>query len=160
MRPRCQSDGLGRRTAPTGASGGTPMRDGGSWKMNEPMVAPLEITVTDDFMVRISGELDLYSSQMLPETVGDAIGDTAPAVVTIDLSECTLLDCAGLSSLVHCLKGIAGRGASATITNTSVPSRRAIVLAGLGSLLPHDERPRARNVSANGNDSHETGLRT
>jgi anti-sigma B factor antagonist len=51
-------------------------------------------------IVAVTGEVDLATAPALHNELLAALNDHAPAVVDIDLSACTFLDCSGISVLV------------------------------------------------------------
>jgi anti-sigma B factor antagonist len=56
------------------------------------------------YVVHVSGELDLATAPLLEE----ALGESAPEQLVIDLSGCTFLDSAGIRTLVGAARDRAG----------------------------------------------------
>ena len=71
-----------------------------------PAVTPTHMHIATDcpspgtVIVAVAGEVDMATSPALHAGILAALNDHAPAVVDIDLSACTFLDCSGLSVLV------------------------------------------------------------
>jgi anti-sigma B factor antagonist len=87
-------------------------------------------------ILRVSGELDLYTAPRLREAVVGATDDGATDVV-VDLDDVSFIDSSGLGVLVACLKRVRERGGSfAVVAGESSPLHRLLALTGLDGFLP------------------------
>ncbi len=76
--------------------------------------------------IGVAGDLDAHSAPAL-----DAAAATLSGSVDLDLSECSFIDSAGLTSLLVMRDRIVDRGGSMTIVGMSDSARRLIEICGL-----------------------------
>lgn len=83
----------------------------------------------DEFIVWLSGELDLNSRDHLIETV------TAQAArsVVLDLSGAVFIDSSGLGALVRCRHAASAAGRQFSIRGAAGPVARVLEITGLGA---------------------------
>jgi anti-sigma B factor antagonist len=77
--------------------------------------------------LRLSGELDLFTSPQLAAVLADIGGDRP---VHIDLSELTFIDSSGIREILTFAGSRSGRG-RVVLINPSKPVRRAMEIVGL-----------------------------
>ena len=87
-------------------------------------------------VVRVSGEVDLYTVPDFDCALQEAVGQGG-ATVIVDLSMISYLDSSGLSSLVSAYKRLsAGGGAMFVVASSLTPSvRRALEITRLDALV-------------------------
>ncbi len=76
--------------------------------------------------IGVTGELDAHSAPALDAAAGQLSGS-----VELDLSECSFIDSAGLTSLLAMRDQVVDRGGLLTIVGTSDPVRRLMTMCGL-----------------------------
>lgn len=86
-------------------------------------------------VLKLLGELDLFSADDLRRAVGAVLDDHDPQRLTMDLSALTFADCAGLSVLVWARNRLAERGHELVITGSRPLVRRLLALTGLATYL-------------------------
>ena len=100
-------------------------------------------TVGDVEVVRIDGELDQASIQVVRDSLDEAIGAT-PGAVLVDLSGCEFIDSSGLSLIVEACRRLEADGAAFAICSPREEVRRLLELTGIGAAVPvHDSRDAA-----------------
>lgn len=101
-------------------------------------------------VLHIRGELDIATGGVLRRALLD--GTASNAVIALDLSAVTFVDCAGLQSLVWAVGSARRRGHVVSMTGSSPSVRRLVSVLGLGRSLTQDaakpNRPRLRMVCA------------
>ena len=96
----------------------------------------------DRGVIRLSGELDLEGARALLGTAAER--PVHGPAVTIDISELTFVDAAGLGALVTLRNRYQESGTRLSVTGASAPIRRIFALVGLVDLLaPGARAPRA-----------------
>ena len=98
---------------------------------------------TSDHVLRVSGELDIATVQLLRDAVGKALAE-GPAAVLVDLTSTRFLDSTGCRELVRTAK--AGAAASVPVAVVAPPEnwrvRRVVDLVQLSAVVPvHDVLP-------------------
>ena len=88
-----------------------------------------------DTVVRVRGEVDLSTAELLRRRIGRARRVSDDAEVVIDLGEVTFIDSAGLSELVR----PAVAGCAVTLVRPSDAVRRLIRLAGVEQLFTTED---------------------
>ncbi|MEP1126369.1 MAG: STAS domain-containing protein [Ilumatobacter sp.] len=88
-------------------------------------MTPIRIT-SEGSGIGVSGELDAQSAPTLEAAAAKLSGS-----VDLDLSECSFIDSAGLTSLLLIRDRIIDRGGSMTIVGLSDSARRLIEICGL-----------------------------
>lgn len=88
-----------------------------------------------DTIVRVRGEVDLSTVELLRRRIGRARRASDDAEVVIDLGEVTFIDSAGLCELVR----PAVAGCEVTLVRPSDAVRRLIRLAGVEQLFTTDD---------------------
>lgn len=86
-------------------------------------------------VLKLLGELDLFSADDLRRAVGNVLDNHDPQRLTMDLSALTFADCAGLSVLVWTRNRLAERGHELVITGSQPLVRRLLALTGLATYL-------------------------
>lgn len=61
-------------------------------------------------VVAVAGEVDLATAPVLQTALADALATYTPAVIDVDLSACTFLDCSGITVLVAAHAAAQARG--------------------------------------------------
>jgi anti-sigma B factor antagonist len=85
-------------------------------------------------VVRVKGEVDIYTAPQLWETLDAAIAG-APHELVVDLSEVTFLDSSGLSVLVRAHKRLRPVDATVVVRGASEQAYMAIELTKLNTLF-------------------------
>ena len=98
---------------------------------------------TSDHVLRVSGELDIATVELLRDAVGKALAEGPPAVV-VDLTTTHFVDSTGCRELVRTAK--AGAAAGIPVAVVAPPDnwrvRRVVDFVQLSSLVPvHDALP-------------------
>ena len=93
-------------------------------------------------VVRVRGEIDLYTAPQLWETLDAAIADT-PHELVIDLSDVTFLDSSGLAVLVRAHKRLRPIAGSVVIRGAAEQVYMTLDVTKLTSLLTVDTPARA-----------------
>ena len=88
-------------------------------------------------VVRVQGEIDLYTAPQLWETLDAAIAGT-PHELVIDLSDVTFLDSSGLAVLVRAHKRLRPIAGSVVIRGAAEQVRMTLDVTKLTSLLTVD----------------------
>ncbi len=99
-------------------------------------VEPFDMVVTgsgDTYRVRLSGELDIASTQGLTEALSGITGSTV-----VDLSELSFIDSSGVAALVRAQQDLAAEGRSLTLTRPSSAVARVFEILGITFLLEAD----------------------
>jgi anti-sigma B factor antagonist len=100
--------------------------------------------------VELEGELDLAAQTSLHGVIERALA-RSPAVLSLDLSRVTFIDCSGLRIIVEAADRCASRNARLTIVPGPAPVQRFFEILGLTAVLPFVSgdggRPRAPNDS-------------
>ena len=86
-------------------------------------------------VLKLLGELDLFSADDLRRAVGTVVEQHDPKSLTMDLSALTFADCAGLSVLVWARNCLAERGHELLITGSQPIVGRLLALTGLAAYL-------------------------
>jgi anti-sigma B factor antagonist len=100
--------------------------------LRRPPVSAVE-TIEGAVVVRLAGELDLYNSDEVRETLA-AVAQQPPDRLVIELSEVSFLDSTMLGVLVEARQKLAGRPIA--LAGAGEPIRRAVEVAGLAGHLP------------------------
>ncbi|HEX5189408.1 MAG TPA: STAS domain-containing protein [Streptosporangiaceae bacterium] len=97
-------------------------------------------------VVRLTGDLDVSNRDQLREVL-DAMLESKPRHVIVDLSELTFADCAGLSVLIAVRGWLAERGHVLTVTAPQPIVRRLLMITGMDALfrLGEDEHHACRS---------------
>lgn len=105
---------------------------------------PLELTyrverlLADTYLVRVAGEVDLYSAPQLEEALGGLLDDGA-ARVLVDMTDVPFLDSTGLGVLLAFATRL-GRERFA-VTGLGLESRRVVEITGADRVIPIVETP-------------------
>lgn len=107
--------------------------------------APLRVTITADEVtpdghrvhLEVVGELDTHSAGIL-RTVLNAVEQSHPAVIVVDLAGVTFLDSAGIGVLVGALRRAADRGGVVCASNPSASVRRVFEITHLATAFGLD----------------------
>jgi anti-sigma B factor antagonist len=81
-------------------------------------------------VVRLAGELDLYTSAEVASALEQAGGES-PALLVVDLGEVTFVDSTTLSTLVEAQRGVP-EGTQFIVAAPNADVRRALQVSGLG----------------------------
>ena len=103
----------------------------------------LDLTVSTDVdrcVLRLAGDLDLCSAQLLEESLA-AVLDGGCRDITVDLSRLAFCDCAGLSALVGTRVALRRDGGDLTLAGATGQVRRLIDLAGFAESLAAEGAP-------------------
>jgi len=85
-------------------------------------------------LVSVSGELDLYTAELVKSGIDEADAVGADTVV-IDLSEISFIDSTALGVLVQETKRLEGRGHSLVLVTNDPRTRRVLEVTGLDRVL-------------------------
>lgn len=99
--------------------------------LQPPPSVNLDLTVSAEGIHRridVAGELDLASAQQFDECLTELSDDAYGAIITVDLSRLTFLDCAGLGVLVAHHYALAAAGGQLVISRPSARAQRLILL--------------------------------
>lgn len=86
------------------------------------------------FLIRVSGEVDLYSSPELRKVVLESVPSKGGAI-EIDLSAVTYIDSSGVATLVEGLRSAGKNDASLVLVNPSAAVLQVLELARLDSIF-------------------------
>lgn len=103
----------------------------------------LSVTVSresDEVVLVLSGELDVYTATQFRERVVDLIHDARLHLV-IDLAAVHFVDSTGLGALVGELNRVVQGGGSMVLRGPTPPVRRTIEMVGLQRALPIRDAP-------------------
>lgn len=94
------------------------------------------LTEEERTILRVEGELDLFTAPRLREAVVEATDGGAKHVV-VDLEGVTFIDSSGLGVLVACLKRLRERdGSFAVVAGEGSSLHKLLALTGLSGFLP------------------------
>lgn len=118
------------------------MRSGRSLMMNEhaepmggePREFAVEVAEGEPTVVRIRGEVDLYTAPRLRERLDDVVSGQDQQVV-VDLTDMDFIDSTGLGVLVGALKQVRERGGDMVLRNASRSTHKILEIAGLTKLF-------------------------
>ena len=98
----------------------------------------------DTARAAVVGEVDLATAQILRESLLDVLREHPPAVLTVDLSGVTFLDCAGISALVVAHNAAVAGGCQLSVTGSRPIVHQLLDLTGLLGILtaPTDQAQR------------------
>jgi anti-sigma B factor antagonist len=82
-------------------------------------------------VVALSGELDLATSQGLPDTLNEIAGPT----VVVDLAGLSFVDSSGITALVLARQRIEGRGSSFVLTRPQEQVAKTFEIIGLAQWM-------------------------
>lgn len=85
-------------------------------------------------LLRIQGEVDLYTAPKLRERLDEAI-DAGRRALTLDLSEMDFIDSTGLGVLVGAQKRLRETGGAIVLRNPSRSTSKILEIAGLTQLF-------------------------
>jgi anti-anti-sigma factor len=100
-------------------------------------VAPLRCVVEPGHpatVVRIAGEIDMYTESALSDAVSQAMGNAAPVIV-LDLADVTFMGTAGLHVLVATHHDTQVTGRALRIVDGAGAAHRSIEISGLEQVL-------------------------
>ena len=86
-------------------------------------------------VVRVSGEIDLYTAADLRAELRAALDDD-PSALVIDLTATTFLDSSGLAAMLGAYRGARLRHCGLEIVVDDPDIRRPLEIAGLDELVP------------------------
>ena len=99
----------------------------------------MEINVKRDgtrSVVYVSGDIDLYTSPKLRETVLDLYRKRGQTIVIVNLNEVHYIDSSGIASLVEALQAAHNIGATLGLVALSTQALRVFELARLDKVFP------------------------
>ncbi|MGY1803685.1 STAS domain-containing protein [Blastococcus sp. SYSU D00922] len=118
------------------------------------MVPQLNVALVpapDQVVLRLTGDVDLSTSPLVADALGQAAGLGTPQVV-VDLGSARFWDCSGLHELVRFTRELQAAGRSCRVVGAQPAARRLIGMANLTAELQLDVvRPAAAfrgNVAA------------
>ncbi|MDO4582023.1 MAG: anti-sigma factor antagonist [Bacillota bacterium] len=94
-------------------------------------------------MVRISGELDMYTADTLRRRLDAALAQAATRHICFDFAGVNFIDSSGLGLLLGRYRQVAPAGGALLITNCTPPVYRLLLASGMDKVLQID-RPRVR----------------
>jgi anti-anti-sigma factor len=96
------------------------------------------------------GEVDLATAQVLRDALLSALREHRPALLTVDVSGVTFLDCTGISALVAAHAAAARAGCQLWVTGSRPMVHRVLGLTGLLTVLvaPADRARRSAPIVA------------
>lgn len=101
----------------------------------DPQEFAVEVAMTDGAtVVRVRGEVDLYTAPKLREHLDEAVQGQSPTVV-VDLGQLDFIDSTGLGVLVGALKQARTAGGDVTLRNPSRSTHKILEIAGLTELF-------------------------
>ena len=86
-------------------------------------------------VVRVAGEIDLYTAADLRAELRAALGDD-PSALVIDLTATSFLDSSGLAAMLGAYRGARLRHCALEIVVDDAHVRRPLEVAGLDDLVP------------------------
>jgi anti-sigma B factor antagonist len=95
----------------------------------------VETVGSDEMLVTLTGELDLYASPFLEERV-TALRAGGTRRVTVDLEAVTFIDSSGLGILVNLLKELRAEGGELTLRSPSAQTLKVLQITGLDRTIP------------------------
>lgn len=99
------------------------------------MALDLEIVVDDKhYVIKVSGEVDLYSSPTLREAILKAVPKLSGAL-GVDLSDVPYMDSSGVATLVEALKATGKKGATFALLKPSQSVMKVLQLSRLDSVF-------------------------
>jgi anti-anti-sigma factor len=104
------------------------------------MVPQLNVALVpapDQVVLRLTGDVDLSTSPLVADALGQAAGLGTPQVV-VDLGSARFWDCSGLHELVTFTRELHSAGRSCRIVGAQPATRRLIGMANLASDLQLD----------------------
>ena len=111
----------------------------------------------DAVRIRVSGELDISTVDVLREALSAEVAAGGPAVVEVDMAATSFCDSVGLCGLAAARAELQEAGRTMTIVEASRPVRRVLELSGMGPLFGAiDASPSEDQVG--GNETSSTGL--
>jgi anti-sigma B factor antagonist len=104
------------------------------------MLPPEDFSITvghhrDTATVVVAGELDLATAPRLREHL-EALAQTGPAAIVLDLGGLTFMDSTGVSLLLATWRGAERRGVRLSLTRVPDDVLRLLELCGVAALLP------------------------
>lgn len=105
----------------------------------EPAAEPREFAVdvaksNGEIVVRVRGEVDLYTAPQLRERLDEAVNGPSPNVI-VDLEQLDFIDSTGLGVLVGALKQARAAGGDVTLRNPTRSTHKILEIAGLTELF-------------------------
>ena len=91
-------------------------------------------TTSNETLIRVAGEVDLYSSPELRKVILKSI-PSSRAELTIDLSGVTYIDSSGVATLVEGLRSSREKGAAFVLLSPSPSVMQVLELARLDSVF-------------------------
>ncbi|HET6214089.1 MAG TPA: STAS domain-containing protein [Micromonosporaceae bacterium] len=86
--------------------------------------------------IRLAGEIDVASTELIEQSVASALAQYADAsVLEIDLTDVTLVDSTGVGVLVNTHQGLAGKGVRLIVTNPAKIVERVMRVTGVFETL-------------------------
>jgi anti-anti-sigma factor len=89
----------------------------------------------DTARAAVAGEVDLATAPVLSDRLLSLLHGQAPAVLEVDLAECTFVDCAGIGALVGVRNAAVHTGRQMWVTHPQPLVRRVLDLTGLLDVL-------------------------
>lgn len=128
-------DNRTQRVLSHGESGRVSMTSEERDSMAEPQEFAVEVSTTDGTtIVRIRGEVDLYTAPKLRERLDEAVQGSKPEIV-VDLGNLDFIDSTGLGVLVGALKQARAAGGDVSLRNPSRSTHKILEIAGLTELF-------------------------
>lgn len=119
----------------------------------EPVVPePFGVRVLSDdegILVAVRGELDLHTGPQLVSALCEALAESRPDSVVVDLLETDFVDSSGLRALLICRRRTGDRGARYRLCVASGPVTRLLDVAGVAEYFDY--------VCAEGSDAVRGG---
>jgi len=91
-------------------------------------------------VVKVVGEVDLYSSPQLSQCIRRII-KKKPEIVVIDLNQVEYMDSSGVATLVEGLKNISKKGGQLRLAGLTDPVRQVFKFAHLDKVFDIYDRP-------------------
>lgn len=101
----------------------------------EPREFAIDVSSADgSTVVRVRGEVDLYTAPQLRERLDQAL-EEGNATVVVDLGDLDFIDSTGLGVLVGALKQARSAGGDVTLRNPGKSTHKILEIAGLTELF-------------------------
>jgi anti-anti-sigma factor len=94
----------------------------------------VEVNPDDEEVLRVKGEVDLATAQLLAEHL-DAVIESGIRSVIVDLEETTFIDSSGLSVIVRALTRLRAHDGDMVLRSPTGSVRRSLEITGLDKLL-------------------------
>jgi stage II sporulation protein AA (anti-sigma F factor antagonist) len=99
------------------------------------------IRTEEPLVVGLDGELDLSVADVLREALDTLVAKYPDRDLVLDLAQVTFIDSSGLGVILGRYRRLKARGRTLALTGVGPSVKAILTTAGLGQILPMDERP-------------------